>query len=297
MPVTVNGVAIEDAAVRREAERLRPDYLRYLEQTHDSLGDPERNAQLLEWAAENLIEAELLRQAERADPVELPEAAIADTMRQVEASYGGREGFERCMAVAPGNLERLRAEVLDGLRAAWFVARLTADLPAPTAEEIERAYRADPERFRTPELIRARHIVKNRADAPDDASMLEPLRKARSELDAGADFADVADRYSDCAGNGGDLGTFMRGQMVESFERVVCAMRPGETSDIFSTEFGWHIAQLVDRTPARTLGLDEVRDTLAEMLMEEKRRMAVERFVDDLKEHAAIVREPVEARP
>ncbi len=290
MAVRVNGVFIDDVAIEQEAERLRPDYVRYVQQTGTDLDEEALVTQLLEWAEENVVEAELLRQAERADPVELPDEAVAEAMRRVEESYGGREKFERCMAVAPDNLERLRDEVIGRMRTASFIERLTADVPPPDAGEIERAYHADADRFRTPELITARHIVKNAADAVDEQAMKGPLAKAKAELDAGADFADVADRYSDCPGNGGDLGTFARGQMVDSFERVVCAMRPGEVSDMFPTEFGWHIAQLIDRTPARTLPLEEVRGRLAEMLMEEKRRAAVERFVDDLKASATIVR-------
>lgn len=290
MSISVNGTLIDDDAIEREAERLRPDYVRYVQQTDTDMDERALVAQLLDWAEENLVEAELLRQAERDNPVELPDASVDEAMRRVEASYGGREKFEQCMAVAPDNLERLRSDVMAQMRTAGFVERLTAAVEPPDDAEIERAYQDDPERFRTPELIRARHIVKNRADAADEESMLEPLRRAKAELDAGADFADVADRYSDCPGNGGDLGTFARGQMVESFERVVCSVRPGEVTDIFPTEFGWHIAQLIDRTPARTVPLEEARGLLAEVLMEEKRRVAVERFVDDLKARATIVR-------
>jgi len=290
VPTTVNGTLIDDAAIAREAARLRPEYVRYMEKSGDPMDEEALLARLLEWAEENLVEAELLRQAERADPVSLTDADVAETMREVEASYGGREKFERCMSAAPENLDALRREVLQRLRISRFVERLTADVPPPAPEDVERAYRTEPKRWTTPELIHARHIVKNAADAPDEDAMKEPLRRAMAELEAGAGFAEVADRYSDCAGNGGDLGVFARGQMVESFERVVCAMRPGEVSDMFATEFGWHIAQLVERTPARILSLEEVREALAEMLMEQRRQGAVERYLDDLKGRATIVR-------
>ncbi len=290
VPTTVNGTLIDDAAIAREAARLRPEYVRYMEKSGDPMDEEALLARLLEWAEENLVEAELLRQAERADPVSLTDADVAETMREVEASYGGREKFERCMSAAPENLDALRREVLQRLRISRFVERLTADVPPPAPEDVERAYRTEPKRWTTAELIHARHIVKNAADAPDEDAMKEPLRRAMAELEAGAGFAEVADRYSDCAGNGGDLGVFARGQMVESFERVVCAMRPGEVSDMFATEFGWHIAQLVERTPARILPLEEVREALAEMLMEQRRQGAVERYLDDLKGRATIVR-------
>ncbi len=290
MAVRVNGSLIDDGEIEREAQRLRPHYVEYIAQTGAELDEEEGAAQLIEWAEENLIETELLRQAEREDPVDLPEADIEAAMGEIEARYGGREKFEQCMAVAPDNLERLRREVIDGMRTQRFVERLTAALPPVSSREVERFYRANPEQFRAPEVIRARHIVKNAVDAPDEASMLEPLREAKRELDAGADFGEVADRFSDCPGNGGDLGWFPRGRMVESFEAVVCGLRPGETSDIFPTEFGYHIAQLVDRRPAGTVPLDEVHEMVAGRLMDERKRTEVERFVDELKDGATIER-------
>ncbi len=297
MAVRVNGSLIDDPQIEREAERLRPHYVQYMAQSGGELDAEAQVAQLTEWAEENLVETELLRQAEREDPVDLPDSDVEDAMRQIEASYGGREKFEQCMAVAPDNLERVRQDVIDGLRTTRFVERLTSGLPEVPPSEIERFYRSNPEQFRTPEMIRARHIVKNAVDAPDEEAMLEPLRRAKSELDSGVDFAEVADRYSDCPGNGGDLGWFPRGRMVESFEQVVRGLRPGETSDIFPTEFGYHIAQLLDRKPAGPVPLEEVREAVAGMLTEEKKRTAVERFVDELKEHATIERVAVGPTP
>jgi parvulin-like peptidyl-prolyl isomerase len=295
MAVRVNGSLIDDADIEREAERLRPHYLRYVAQTGARLSDEEQSAQLLEWAEENLVETVLLRQAEREDPVDLPDSDVEAAMRDLEASYGGREKLEQSMAAAPDNLERLRRDVVDGMRTQRFVERLTRDLRPVPGEEVERFYRANPEQFRTPEVIHARHIVKNAVDAPDEASMLEPLREAKRELDGGADFGDVADRFSDCPGDGGDLGWFPRGRMVESFETVVRRLQPGETSEIFPTEFGYHIAQLLDLRPAGTAPLEEVREGIAGRLLEERKRTEVERFVDELKERAVIER--LEASP
>ncbi len=65
----------------------------------------------------------------------------------------------------------------------------------------------------------------------------------KSELDGGAEFADVARENSDCSSSskGGDLGTFGRGMMIGAFEDAVFGLEIGATSGVVETDFGFHI--------------------------------------------------------
>jgi peptidyl-prolyl cis-trans isomerase D len=66
-------------------------------------------------------------------------------------------------------------------------------------------------------------------------------------IQAGADFGEMADRYSEdpaSAKDGGDLGWFPRGQMVEEFDRRVFSMKESEISEPIRSKFGWHIIKL-----------------------------------------------------
>jgi len=92
--------------------------------------------------------------------------------------------------------------------------------------------------------VRARHILladKAGADA------------AAKRIAAGEDFAAVASDLSIDPGSqrdGGDLGYFQKDAMVAPFSAAVFAMKKGEVSEPFETEFGWHIAKLEDRRKA-----------------------------------------------
>ena len=72
---------------------------------------------------------------------------------------------------------------------------------------------------------------------------LELIGQLKERIEAGEDFAVLAAENSDCPSsqNGGDLGSFGRGQMVPAFETAAFGMEVGATSDVVETDFGYHL--------------------------------------------------------
>lgn len=97
--------------------------------------------------------------------------------------------------------------------------------------------------------VRASHILlmykgSSRSTATrSKAEAQSEIARIKSELDGGADFAQLASRHSDCPSGrqGGDLGSFGRGQMVGPFEDAAFGLPVGGTSGIVETDFGFHI--------------------------------------------------------
>lgn len=71
------------------------------------------------------------------------------------------------------------------------------------------------------------------------------IEQLKSQIDGGADFAQLAQQHSDCPSSkkGGDLGTFGKGQMVKAFEETAFGLAVGATSGVVETPFGYHIIQ------------------------------------------------------
>lgn len=73
---------------------------------------------------------------------------------------------------------------------------------------------------------------------------LENAQDALQRLQDGEAFEIVASQVSDCPSGamGGLLGAVQAGEMVQPFESVCFALGVGQVSEIFETEFGYHIA-------------------------------------------------------
>jgi len=146
-------------------------------------------------------------------------------------------------------------------------------------EAVKEQYELDKQKYFTPEQRHARHILFKVSPDDDAAARAEKLKKAEEVLKLareGKDFAELAKEYSEgpSAPQGGDLGFFGKGAMVEKFDNAVFAMKPGEISDVVETVFGYHIIKLEEVKPAVTRSLDEVRDEIVAELKQKKVKSA-----------------------
>ena len=158
-----------------------------------------------------------------------------------------------------------------------------------SAEEMESYYQAHLSEFAQDERVAARHIllmVDEEAGEEEVNEVREKLEQIKEKIDKGEDFAELAREYSDdpAAEQGGDLGSFGRGQMVTEFEEAAFALNPGEVSQPVKTRFGWHLINVYDHVPARTKELDEVRAQIRMRVGEEKAMDQLADIMDDILE-------------
>lgn len=102
----------------------------------------------------------------------------------------------------------------------------------------------------------------------------EVLKKAKS----GEEFSELAKEYSDDSGsaaNGGDLGYFTKGQMVQPFEEAAFSLKSGEISGLVESEYGYHIIKVYDKID-KQLTFDEVKDEIKKTLTEDKYMESIE---------------------
>jgi parvulin-like peptidyl-prolyl isomerase len=274
MKITVNGEELDNDLIAQEIERLRPDYERYIEENQ---ADPPEG-QLEEWAEENIVERTVMMQAAAQLDVDIPAERIDEAFEEVKENIGETPEDE------------VRAEIALQIKLDTLMQQAVADVAEPTEEEIKAFYSENLEMFVRPEQVRASHIIKHVNPNVDREAAFGEIVEIQNQLNAGTPFEDLASQHSDCPDSAGDLGFFERGQMVEEFENVAFAMKVGDISDIFLTDFGYHIVKLNEHVPGGAVPLEEVQDQLGEHLDEQAKSKAVEIFIDGLKEKAEIVK-------
>lgn len=177
--------------------------------------------------------------------------------------------------------------------------------PAKVAENIQVSdaqvqgyYDAHRETYRTPERSHVRHILFETANKPKDEQekLKTKAQEVLKQLKGGGDFAKLAKENSGDPGTkdkGGDLGWVTRGQMVKNFETASFNQKVGEIGDLVSTEYGFHIVQVLERQEPRTQPLAEVKDAIASELKKGSVNDKLQNAVDEA--HTALVKAPQNA--
>jgi peptidyl-prolyl cis-trans isomerase D len=140
-----------------------------------------------------------------------------------------------------------------------------------TDADLQRMYAQNQEAFRTPERVKARHILL-KTEGKQDAAVKAKAESLLKQIKGGADFAKLAKENSEdngggtggSAANGGDLGDWItHGQMVPEFDKAIFSLKVGETSDLVKTQYGYHIVQTLARQDAGIRSFAEVKGELA----------------------------------
>ena len=165
----------------------------------------------------------------------------------------------------------------------------------PTDADLQRMYSQNVEAFRTPERVKARHILLKTTGKPasEEAAIKAKGESLLKQIKGGADFAKLAKENSEdsSAANGGDLGDWItHGQMVPEFDKAIFALKPGETSDLVKTQYGYHIVQTLARQDAGVRTFAEVKGELGAQWKKQRASDLMQQASD--KAQAALQKDP-----
>lgn len=259
-----------------------------VKRSYDEMGfslEDDQMAELKKIILDSLIEKELLLQESSAKGIEIDPASIEAEIDKIRNDYPDESGFEEKLLEMGYTLDILKREIQTNLIIEALIEQEVASEIDVSDEKIASFYDTQIETFKTPEQIRARHILVTQA-----AGGREKAEELRDKIQEGGDFQSLAKDHSECPSgqNGGDLGYFSRGQMVDAFEDAAFDLEVGAVSDVVETRFGYHIIKLEDHQTAKTQSLESVKDRIKQEIRRQEVANRLQPYVDSLKQKYSV---------
>ncbi|HZD49540.1 MAG TPA: peptidyl-prolyl cis-trans isomerase [Silvibacterium sp.] len=172
-----------------------------------------------------------------------------------------------------------------------YVAFTDANLPQATPQvtdaEIEQYYNQHLKDYQVDEQAKVRHIL-IKVDGNDpkaDAAAKAKAQDILNQLHKGANFADLAKKYSDDPGSkeqGGELGFLKRGATVPEFDKAAFSLPVGQISGLIRTKYGYHILEVEEKQTAHTRPLSEVKANIQVVLTRQKNEQQEQAYAQQL---------------
>ena len=179
-----------------------------------------------------------------------------------------------------------------------------------TGEDLQAYYNEHRGEFKTPEAVKARHILKKFPDNATDEQKVEVkadaeklLETVKAAIAEGEDFAELAKEHSEDLGSAPQGGAlhgrnpdlpqgdyFARGDMVQPFEKAAFdELAPGEVSDLVESSFGYHIIKLEEKRPEEiqpfSQARSEIHDKLVQIVGADQAKTVADNLLFDVEIH------------
>jgi peptidyl-prolyl cis-trans isomerase C len=199
--------------------------------------------------------------------------------KQIMILEARRLGFDKDTDLKK-ELERIVQDIL----ARQLMIREVETKIVVTEEDCRKYYQESLALFSEPEMVRASHILLKDKEKADEVL---------SKLKQGAEFAELAEKYSEykvTSRKGGDMGFIKPGEsgMGHEFDKAAFSLEQGKISEPIDTPFGYQILTITERKAARTIPFEEVKNKIRKDLINRKRKSAFDAYLKSLRSQAKI---------
>tara|TARA_B100000686_G_scaffold354363_1_gene464215 strand:+ start:382 stop:1395 length:1014 start_codon:yes stop_codon:yes gene_type:complete len=284
----VNGNDIPGSKVFYQLKRV---VKRHIAQ-RDRLSSAEEKAE-----AKKLIDAEIKYELIRQKASELglvvkPEI-LDKKIRSVMVRFKSEKAFHKRLEKSGLTLDQYKEELSLDLLRDTLVATEVGSMIDVTLGEVRLYYQNNKKSFWRDNQARASVIlIKIDRTQGSKAGQIakEKIDKIYKEFQGGADFAELAKKYSQdsLSKKGGDLGYFTKQKMLKAFSDRAFQMEPGSVTKPFLTKLGWHILITTGKEPEGYQLFEEVKQKIQKILKKNKTEEASRSYLQALREKADI---------
>ena len=219
-------------------------------------------------------------------------------VRGLRESAASEDAFHRQLVRAGYSEERFLKDKYSEALTTTVVDRELKSKVTVADDEVKKVYTDSPERWTKPESARVIHLLISTRDAvggqelPEEAKKekLKTIQALRERVLKGEDFPALIKQFSEDAASrarGGEY-VFARGQMVIEFEAAAFSLSPGQLSDIVTTQYGYHIIKVLEKTAATQRSFDEVSKAIREELVDREVKKRLPDYAAQLRKEAGV---------
>jgi parvulin-like peptidyl-prolyl isomerase len=287
---TVDSEVILMSEYERRAKPVIEEYEKFLTGPDKEI----RIKELKEKIIEQMIDEKILIQEGKRKKIKVNNKEIQDGIEEIKKRFATEEEYNQELAKQGISGEKFKEQVKEQLMVIKLIDQeVKAQVVSPTDSEIEDFYKQNEAEMVEPEQVRVRHILIKVDENTNKEEALKRIKEILKEAKKGkTSFAELAKKYSEdlSAPKGGDVGFFIRGQMVRKFEEAAFALQVGEISDVVETEYGYHIIQCIEKKAGEKKSLEEIRDYLRNFIFQKRMEERYEKWLKGLRDKASITK-------
>ncbi|MGK0185531.1 MAG: peptidyl-prolyl cis-trans isomerase C [Verrucomicrobiales bacterium] len=243
-----------------------------------------------------LIDRVLLVTAAQAEGFSASQADVTEQLNQVKSKLPDGMTLESYLKGIGVKLEAFRSYAAEQVLINKLSAKRTADVPKPTAEDIQFYYKQNPDYFNQKERARVSHVLISTINALTDEQ--RAAKRAEAEVvrrrllaEGPESFAKLASEVSNCPSKeqGGDLGMIEKGKMIAAFDTAAFSQEVGAIGRVIRTPKGYHVLKVTDRVPEKQVTLKEAAKDIEAVLLFNARDQAMDGYLKTLRLSAKVI--------
>lgn len=222
---------------------------------------------------DSLIEQKVISKEAAKQNIKVTDKEINAELENLKSQYGGEDALNQALASSGVKLSELKKDLKTNIEAKKMVES-TINIKD---SEMKSYFDQNKDSLATEAQVKASHIL-----VADEKT----AKEVKAKLDKGEDFAKLAKEYStDTASksNGGDLGYFKKGDMVEAFANQAFSMKVNEVSDPVKTEYGYHIIKVTGKKEAQKATYENSKAKIKQTLLDQKYQTEYPTWLQKLK--------------
>ncbi len=242
---------------------------------------------------QDAIDRTILKQKGEELGIKISDEQVKSRIKEIRAQFKSDAVFGHTLANQGLTLKEYTEQLRDDIFLEEVIEQEVGKKTQVTDDEINHFYTENPNHFKTPEKRRASVILIKTPKSKGSEGEIKAKKKLesiRTQVVNGADFADLAQRFSQdsLARKGGDLGFFTAKEMFSPFSSRAFKLKVGGVSEVFKSGHGYHLLKVTDEQPAAVKPLAESSDEIRSILKRRKTGKETMVYLEELKKKATI---------